>query len=93
MLHDVQASSKTRPAGVNHFVVYYSTRTRPRFIARNVPGAPVRLIAHTFTITSRIVRMLQAVLRGDGQTMRVIWSALVDGYVRRLTGASYTSRS
>jgi hypothetical protein len=55
-----------------------------------VPGAPVRLVAHAFTITSRLVRMLQAVLRGDNQTMRVIWAALVDGYVRRLTGASYT---
>jgi GT2 family glycosyltransferase len=90
--HDVQASSRTGATGVNHFVVYYSIRNRPRFINRNVPGAGLRLVAHGFTIGSRFVRMAQSALRGDFQTSRVIWSALVDGYLRRLTGSTYESR-
>jgi GT2 family glycosyltransferase len=87
--HDVQASSRIRTKGPNHFVVYYSTRNRPRFISRNVPGLGVRLVAHGFTIGTRLVRMAQSALRGDLETTRVIWSALVDGYLHGLTGATY----
>jgi GT2 family glycosyltransferase len=89
--HDVQASSRTGGTGVNHFVVYYSIRNRPRFISRNVPGAGLRLVAHGFTIGSRLVRMGQSAARGDFRTCRVIWTALVDGYVRRRTGATYST--
>ena len=87
--HDVQASSRIRDTGPNHFVVYYSTRNRPRFISRNVPGVALRAVAHGFTIGSRVIRMAQSAMRGDVETLRVIWSALVDGYVRGLTGATY----
>lgn len=89
-LHDVQASSRGEGQPVNHFMVYYTTRNRPRFIQRNVPGAPLRVAAHVFTITSRLVRIGQALRRRDRRTSSVIWRALVDGYVRRLTGPTYS---
>jgi hypothetical protein len=90
VLHDVQASSKDADQPVNHFMVYYTTRNRVRFIQRNVPGAPLRLLAHGFTISSRLIRMGQALRRGDRQTFSVIWRAIYDGYVRRLTGPTYS---
>jgi GT2 family glycosyltransferase len=90
VLHDIQASSNRTGAAVNLFMVYYTTRNRPRFITRNVPGAPLRFIAHGFTIVSRFVRMTQAWFRGDRKTLTVIWRALSDGYLRRLTGPTYT---
>jgi GT2 family glycosyltransferase len=90
VLHDIQASSNRSGAPVNLFMVYYTTRNRARFITRNVPGAPRRLIAHGFTIASRFVRVAQACLRGDRETRAVIWRALSDGYIRRLTGPTYT---
>jgi hypothetical protein len=90
VLHDVQASSKDVGQAVNHFMVYYTTRNRVRFIQRNVPGGPLRVLAHLFTIGSRLVRMGQALGRGDPRTSRVIWRAIYDGYVRRLTGPTYS---
>lgn len=90
VLHDVQASSKGAGQPVNHFMMYYTTRNRVRFIQRNVPGAPMRVLAHLFTITSRFVRMAQALRKGDRQTSSVIWRAIIDGYVRRLTGPTYS---
>ncbi|HEU5303242.1 MAG TPA: glycosyltransferase family 2 protein [Gemmatimonadales bacterium] len=90
VLHDVQASSKGAGQPVNHFMVYYTTRNRVRFIQRNVPGAPLRALAHLFTITSRLVRMAQALGKGDRRTSSIIWRAIFDGYVRRLTGPTYT---
>ena len=90
VLHDVQASSRDEGQPVNHFMVYYTTRNRPRFIQRNVPGVPLRLTAHLFTIASRLVRIGQALGRRDRRTSSVIWRALVDGYVRRLTGPTYS---
>ncbi|MEO7239159.1 MAG: glycosyltransferase family 2 protein [Gemmatimonadales bacterium] len=90
VLHDVQASSKDGDQPVNHFMLYYTTRNRVRFIQRNVPGAPLRLLAHGFTIGSRVIRMGQALCRGDRRTFSVIWRAIYDGYVRRLTGPTYT---
>ena len=89
VLHDVQASSRDEGQPVNHFMVYYTTRNRSRFIQRNVPGVPLRLAAHLFTIASRLVRIGQALRRGDRRTSSVIWRALVDGYIRRLTGPTY----
>ncbi len=90
VLHDIQASSNRTGAAVNLFMVYYTTRNRPRFITRNVPGAPLRAVAHGFTIASRFVRIAQAWLGGDRQTPTVIWQALSDGYLRRLTGPTFT---
>jgi GT2 family glycosyltransferase len=90
VLHDVQASSKGAGQPVNHFMVYYTTRNRVRFIQRNVPGVPMRVLAHLFTISSRLVRMGQALRRGDRRTSSVIWRAIYDGYVRRLTGPTYS---
>lgn len=90
VLHDVEASSNRTGVKVNLFMMYYTTRNRPRFIRRNVQGAPLRALAHGFTIVSRFVRMAQAWLRGDRQTPTVIWRALSDGYLRRLTGPTYT---
>jgi hypothetical protein len=52
----MQASSRTaRP--VNHFVVYYSIRNRPRFINRNV-RARLRL-RRTASPSVPLVRMAQ----------------------------------
>jgi hypothetical protein len=93
VLHDVQASSNRAGRPVNLFMVYYTTRNRPRFINRNAPGIPVKALAHTFTIMSRLVRIAQAWLRGDRKTPPVIWQALWDGYVRRLTGKTYSPDS
>jgi GT2 family glycosyltransferase len=90
VLHDVQASSKGAGQPVNHFMVYYTTRNRVRFIQHNVPGAPMKVVAHLFTITSRLVRIGQALRRGDRRTSSVIWRAIYDGYVRRLTGPTYS---
>jgi GT2 family glycosyltransferase len=89
VLHDVQASSKGAGQPVNHFMVYYTTRNRVRFIRRNVSGVPLRALAHLFTITSRFVRMAQALGGGDRRTASVIGRALYDGYIRRRTGATY----
>jgi GT2 family glycosyltransferase len=87
--HDVQASSKGVHQPVNHFMVYYTTRNRVRFINRNVPNAALRTVAHLFLITSRFVRMGQALMRGDRRTCSVIWQGTYDGYVRRLSGQTY----
>jgi GT2 family glycosyltransferase len=88
--HDVQASSKGADQPVNHFMVYYTTRNRVRFIDRNVPGLVMKGVAHLFLISSRVVRMGQALIKGDRRTFSVIWRGTFDGYIRRLSGQTYS---
>ena len=68
VLHDVQATSRsTAGAGASSFfALYYTTRNRGRFIARNAPTTVHRLSGHAFTIVSRFVRAAQAYLGGRG---------------------------
>jgi GT2 family glycosyltransferase len=93
VLHDVQASTKNPGStGTSHFfALYYTTRNRGRFIARNAPTAVHRLCGHAFTITSRFVRAAQACLGGRGSEARLVLNALHDGYVRRETGPTRRS--
>jgi GT2 family glycosyltransferase len=86
VLHDVQATTKASAGGPNFFALYYTTRNRGRFIARNAPTPVHRLSGHAFTIVSRFVRAAQACLRGRGAEARLVLGALRDGYVRGETG-------
>jgi GT2 family glycosyltransferase len=86
VLHDVQATTKTSAGAPNYFALYYTTRNRGRFIARNAPTPVQRLSGHAFTIVSRFVRAAQACLRGRGSEARLVLGALRDGYVRGETG-------
>ncbi|MFL5494125.1 MAG: glycosyltransferase family 2 protein [Gemmatimonadales bacterium] len=88
VLHDVQASSGGTAARPSLLALYYTTRNRGRFIARNAPTAMHRLSAHTFTIISRFVRAAQAYLGGRGGEARLVLGALHDAYVRRETGVT-----
>lgn len=93
VLHDVQATSRsTAGAGASSFfALYYTTRNRGRFIARNAPTTVHRLSGHAFTIVSRFVRAAQAYLGGRGPEARLVLGALRDGYVRRETGPTQRS--
>jgi len=89
VLHDVQGSSGGARGGSSPAALYYWTRNRPRFIARNVRGPVRRLAAHSYVIGTRLVRIAQAALRGRRHEARLIARALVDGYVRRATGPTF----
>jgi GT2 family glycosyltransferase len=89
VLHDVQGSSGGTHGEPSAAALYYWTRNRRRFISRNVRGPVRRLAAHTFVLGSRVVRMAQAALAGQGPQARLIGRALVDGYLRRATGRTY----
>jgi GT2 family glycosyltransferase len=86
VLHAVQASSGRVDARPTAFALYYTTRNRARFIARNAPTLIHRLAAHTFTIGSRFVRAGSAWLGGRRPEAGLVLRALADGYVRRQTG-------
>jgi GT2 family glycosyltransferase len=86
VLHDVQASTGGANDGPPPLALYYWTRNRARFIARNVRGPVRRIGAHAYMIGTRAVRMAQAILAGRGGEARVIGRAMVDGYLRRATG-------
>lgn len=86
VLHDVQGSSGRTGSGPSQVALYYWTRNRSRFIARNVPGRARRLAAHGYAVGTRLVRMAQAALAGRPREVRLIGRALFDGYVRRATG-------
>lgn len=88
VLHDVQATARVAASAPNFFALYYTTRNRGRFIARNAPTAAHRLSAHAFTIVTRFVRAAQACLGGRGAEARLVLGALHDGYVRRETGVT-----
>ena len=88
VLHDVQASSGGAADRPSLFALYYTTRNRARFIRRNAPTLLHRIIAHCFTIGTRMTRIGQALARGRWQEARLVGGALRDGYLRRETGPS-----
>ena len=89
VLHDVQGSTGGTGSGSSSVALYYWTRNRYRFIARNVRGPGRRVAAHAYVLGTRVVRMTQAALAGRFREARLIGRALVDGYVRRATGPTY----
>jgi GT2 family glycosyltransferase len=89
VLHDVQGSSGGTAGGSSPVALYYWTRNRCRFVARNVRGPVRRFAAHAYVIGTRAVRMAQAVLAGRRQEARLIGRALIDGYLRGATGPTY----
>lgn len=92
VLHDVQASSGGVGEGPSASALYFWTRNRARFIARNAPGVAYRLVAHAYAISSRMVRMAQAGLAGRSGEAGLIARAMLDGYVRRATGDTFPGR-
>ncbi|MGN6393598.1 MAG: glycosyltransferase family 2 protein, partial [Gemmatimonadales bacterium] len=94
VLHDVQGSSGgARGVRPSPAALYYWTRNRVWFIRRNSPGVARRLVAHGYILGSRAVRIAQAVRRGAWDDVRLIIRALLDAYVRRVTGPSYPATS
>jgi len=89
VLHDVQGSSGGGGPGPSPSALYFWTRNRSRFIARNAPDPVRRAVAHSYTLGTRVVRMGQAALAGRGGEARLIARALIDGYFRRATGDTY----
>jgi GT2 family glycosyltransferase len=89
VLHDVFASSGGMPGQPSKVALYYSTRNRWQFIAKNAPDPVRRLVAHGFTIVSRLIRMAQAMARGRMDDAVAMGQGLRDGYIRRLQGRTY----
>jgi GT2 family glycosyltransferase len=89
VLHEVQGTTGTSIGGSSPMALYYWTRNRGRFISRNVPGAARRVAAHAYVLGTRGIRIAQAALAGRGREARIIARALVDGYLRHRTGATY----
>jgi hypothetical protein len=89
VLHDVQGSTGGNAGAASPVALYYWTRNRYRFIARNVRGPGRRLVAHAYVLGTRLVRMAQATFAGRFREARLIGRALLDGYVRRATGRTY----
>ncbi len=87
--HDVQGSTREPTGGASPVALYYWTRNRSRFISRNVRGPVRRFGAHAYVVGTRLVRMAQAAFVGRGDEASLIGRALVDGYLRRLTGPTY----
>jgi GT2 family glycosyltransferase len=92
VLHDVFGSSGGTPHRPSRLALYYSTRNRSLFIGRYAPGPFRRLVAHGFTITSRIVRLLQALVGGRPADAAAIARGLRDGYLAPTTGRTFDSR-
>lgn len=88
-LHDVYGSSGGAPTRPSLVALYYSTRNRWRFIAKNAPDPLRRCVAHGFTIASRIARMLEALAKGRAAEAAVVGRALCDAYLRRTGGRTY----
>ncbi len=88
VLHDVQASTGGALDRPSLFALYYTTRNRPRFIRRNAPSRLHRIVAHCFTIGTRVTRIGQALAGGRWQEAKLVSRALRDGYLRRETGAA-----
>lgn len=86
VLHDVQASSGGAPRHVSRLALYYATRNRARFIARNAPGVAGRFWGHGFNVVSRGIRVLEAFARRDYGTVRIILAALIDAYLHGAAG-------
>lgn len=90
-LHDVQGSTGGAAGAASPVSLYYWTRNRGRFVSRNVRGPVRRLAAHGYVLTTRALRIVQAALAGRRAEARLIGRALIDGYIRGVTGASYPS--
>jgi GT2 family glycosyltransferase len=89
VLHDVFGSSggvRNRPSPL---ALYYSTRNRVQFIRRHAPDGFRRLVAHGFTIGSRVVRITQAFVAGRQGDAAAITEGLRDAYFRRSTGRTF----
>lgn len=91
-LHDVYGSSGGGPERPSRLALYYSTRNRWQFIAKNAPDPVRRLAAHSFTIASRLVRMMQALAGRRMADAKVMGLALCDAYLRRAIGRTYDRR-
>ena len=89
VLHEVQGTTGTSVGGSSPMALYYWTRNRGRFISRNAPGVVRRVAAHAYVLGTRGVRIAQATLGGRWREARIIGRALVDGYLRHRTGATY----
>jgi GT2 family glycosyltransferase len=89
VLHDVFGSSGGAPDRPSRLALYYSTRNRSLFIARHAPDLFRRLVAHGFTIASRIVRLLQSLAAGRGADAAAIARGLRDGYLGPTTGRTF----
>jgi GT2 family glycosyltransferase len=88
VLHDVQASSGGTAGQPSLFALYYTTRNRPRFIRRNAPTRLHGLVAHCFTIGTRMIRIGQALAAGRWREARLVGQGLRDGYVHGETGVT-----
>jgi GT2 family glycosyltransferase len=89
VLHDVFGSSGGAPHRPSRLALYYSTRNRSLFIARHAPDLLRRLVAHAFTITSRIVRLLQALIGGRPGDAAAIARGLRDAYLTPSVGRTF----
>jgi GT2 family glycosyltransferase len=89
VLHDVFGSSGGAPDRPSRLALYYSTRNRSLFITRHAPDPLRRLIAHAFTIASRMVRLLQALGGRRPGDAAAIGQGLRDGYLRHSIGPSF----
>jgi GT2 family glycosyltransferase len=89
VLHDVFGSSGGAPRRPSPVALYYSTRNRSQFISRHAPDPLRRVVAHGFTIASRIVRLLQAVTAGRREEAAAIGQGLYDAYLRRVRGRTF----
>jgi GT2 family glycosyltransferase len=89
VLHDVFGSSGgsgNRPSPV---ALYYSTRNRAQFISRHAPDRFRRIVAHAFTIGSRLARVAQAFLAGRSGDATAIVRGLKDAYIRPSPGRTF----
>lgn len=89
VLHDVFGSSGGAPDRPSRVALYYSTRNRSQFIARHAPDRFHRLVAHGYTIGSRVVRLVQALAGGRAGDAAAIGRGLRDAYIRRSAGRTY----
>jgi GT2 family glycosyltransferase len=89
VLHDVFGSSGGAPDRPSRVALYYSTRNRSQFISRHAPDPLRRLLAHAFIISSRSVRLLQALIGGRLGDAAAIGRGLYDAYIRRSRGRTF----
>jgi GT2 family glycosyltransferase len=89
VLHDVFGSSGGAPDRPSPVALYYSTRNRSLLIARHAPNLFRRLVAHGFTIASRIVRLIQALAVARPGDAGAIGRGLRDAYLTPSVGRTF----